>query len=187
MKTIEDIYNELRDLQKASKPYDRELNALILSFEKSMYTIMSELNVTDSLLKEDLLQEGRLAVCKAIASFEPNKEASFYTFAYLCIKNAMLDYLRKMSAKKNQILGNAISIENINEAEIEDPSFNIEKDFDDKERIEELQKQLSPIENKVLTLHCEGLSYEAIAKEILKKPKDVDNILQKIKRLAKSK
>ncbi len=81
MKKIEDIYKEIVKKQQASIPHDRDLNNLIESFETTMYKIISEMSINDEMLKQDLLQEGRLAICKAVASFNSSQDASFYTFA----------------------------------------------------------------------------------------------------------
>lgn len=187
MKKIEDIYKEIVKKQQASIPHDRDLNNLIESFETTMYKIISEMSINDEMLKQDLLQEGRLAICKAVASFNSSQDASFYTFAYLCIKNAMVDFLRKQNSKKNQLIGQALPLEIINENEIEDPSLNLETNFDNVDKIEKIMSQLNDTQKQVLLLFIDGYSYEEIAKRLGKKPKDVDNTIQQIRRKFKSK
>lgn len=43
----------------------------------------------------DLYGEGYLALYKAASRFQEEKGVAFATFAYTCVKNALLDYIRK--------------------------------------------------------------------------------------------
>ena len=101
MNNIEEIYLSINKLQQQLLPYDRELNSLLLALEPTMHKIIGEISVPDENLKADLLQEGRIAIYKAIASFNQKRDVSFHTFVYTCIKNAMYSYLRSKSSKKN--------------------------------------------------------------------------------------
>lgn len=44
----------------------------------------------------DLYGEGYLALYKAASRFQEEKGIAFATFAYTCVKNALLDYIRKI-------------------------------------------------------------------------------------------
>ena len=46
---------------------------------------------------------------------------------------------------------------------------------------EEIKKALSPMENKVLAYYMQGYGYVKIAKLLGKKPKSIDNALQRIR------
>ncbi len=99
----------------------------------------------------------------------------------------MVDFLRKQNSKKNQLIGQALPLEIINENEIEDPSLNLETNFDNVDKIEKIMSQLNDTQKQVLLLFIDGYSYEEIAKRLGKKPKDVDNTIQQIRRKFKSK
>lgn len=45
-------------------------------------------------LKDDLLQEGRIALVKAARAWQSDREAQFRTFASTLVRNAMIDFLR---------------------------------------------------------------------------------------------
>ena len=186
MNQIEKNYSAIKEKQALSQPYDRELNELILSLEKTMYKIIDSFNISDADVKEDLMQEGRLAVCKAVASFAQDSDASFYTFTYRCINNSMLDYLRKISSKKNIVISQAVPLDKINESELEDPNLDIEEFFDNKDKIKEMMDQLNDTQKKIVLMLIEGYSYEEMATKLNKKTKDVDNAIQQIRRKFKN-
>ena len=58
----------------------------------------------------DIMQEGFIGLDEAIKNFSQDTTASFYTFALLCIDRQILNYIRKMTGKKDQALNDAISI-----------------------------------------------------------------------------
>ena len=43
----------------------------------------------------DLYEEGYIALYKAATRYQEDKGASFATFAYICVKNSLFDYIRK--------------------------------------------------------------------------------------------
>ena len=183
MKKIEELFSKIRTKQQISQSYDEELNALLSAFEPTYYSIISEIaGIYSENLKMDLLQEGRLAVCKAVASFNSKQDATFYTFAYTCIKNAMFDFLRAQNAKKNTMITQAISLEDIDESEIEDPSLNIENTIDIKEELSRVCNILNETQQKIAIMLMEGYSYQEIANKLDKNKKYIDNQIQQIRK-----
>ena len=47
--------------------------------------------------REDIISEGMLGLCKAAAKFDNSRGVRFSTYAAMCIRNAMLLYIRKTS------------------------------------------------------------------------------------------
>lgn len=137
---------------------------------------------------EDLLQEGMLGLFKAIREYSPEKEASFPTFASLCINRHMLSAIEAAGRKKNRALNEAVSLDAVNDSGT-GAAFGIAPDpetiFMEQEAADELlkkiQERLSPMENKVLDLYLEGLDYKEIAKRMEKSEKSIDNALQRIR------
>ena len=69
---------------------------------------------------EDLSQEGMIGLFKAIQSFQPNNNASFYTFAKLCIDRQIYSAIKASNRKKHSPLNSYISFySKINEDEME--------------------------------------------------------------------
>ena len=137
---------------------------------------------------EDLLQEGMLGLFKAIREYSPEKEASFMTFASLCINRHMLSAIEAAGRKKNMALNGAVSLDLMRESRSgaalgisPDPeTIFMEQEAAD-ELLEEIKKSLSPMENRVLELYLDGLDYREIAKRMEKSEKSIDNALQRIR------
>jgi len=148
--------------------------------------------------KDDLIQEGMIGLYKAIRDFEPEKEASFFSFAELCISRQIYTAIKLSNRKKNMPLNDYVSLNTPVFGESSEDSepramrsvilannLNPEELVIDKERVDmienELGRCLSSFEKEVLEKHLNGKTYLDIAKEMEKKPKAIDNALQRIK------
>lgn len=149
--------------------------------------------------KDDLVQEGMIGLYKAICDYSPEKEASFRTFADLCISRQVYTAIKTSNRMKNQPLNSYISIyspaysdENaladgdfIIDQEIRTSQLNPEEIIIDRENASRIEKNLfaylSKMETKVLELYLEGMTYQEIASYMDKSPKSIDNALQRIK------
>ena len=138
--------------------------------------------------QEDLLQEGMLGLYKAVREYQPDKEASFQTFAGLCISRQMYSAVMSAQRKKHHPLNTSISL---NELEMNQEEYNLgtvespEAILLDQEAAENLKQRiaesLSPFEGKVLDFYLSGLDYLEIAAKLGKPAKSVDNALQRIR------
>lgn len=137
---------------------------------------------------DDLIQEGMIGLFKAIRDFDPKKEASFQTFARICIDRQMYHAVRNSNRQKNQPLNSYVSLSGDDKEsgifrELLDN--NVETVIIDKENAENLEERirrcLSPFENHVLTSYLKGNDYLTIAEEFEKNPKSIDNALQRIR------
>ena len=149
--------------------------------------------------KDDLVQEGMIGLYKAICDYSPEKEASFRTFADLCISRQVYTAIKTSNRMKNQPLNSYISIyssaysdENaladgdfIIDQEIRASQLNPEEIIIDRENASRIEKNLfaylSKMETKVLELYLDGMTYQEIASYMDKSPKSIDNALQRIK------
>ena len=60
--------------------------------------------------REDVIQEGMIGIFKAIREFQEEKNASFRTFAEVCINRQIISAIRKANLRKHQILNESVSL-----------------------------------------------------------------------------
>ena len=123
----------------------------------------------------------------------PDKEASFYRFAQICITRQMYTAIEASQRKKHSPLNTYIPLDAGQEEpgsiylEVEDQlqTLNPETLFISQETVRHLLKQvnerLSRMERQVLALYLEGMNYRQIAEVMGKTPKSIDNALQRIR------
>lgn len=118
---------------------------------------------------EDLIQEGFIALNKAIDSY--NEESSlFYTFACLCIQRHIYNSVRRINKLKT-LDNNTYSYNNdsneINylellDADIPSPFFNI-LDASYQNRLVQIKNNLNPLQGAIFELRYNGFSHKEIA------------------------
>ena len=74
---------------------NNELETIIEQFEPMINSIANKYARPPRVNREDLEQEGRMAVWSGLSSFEEGKGAKLTTYIYTCIKNAMSNYFQK--------------------------------------------------------------------------------------------
>lgn len=137
---------------------------------------------------DDLLQEGMLGILSAVKTFDSSREASFKTYASVCIGNRITSAIRGATGKKRIPENQFVSLED-EELPLTEPHLNPEEVVLDNEAVETIQaafsKLLSPFEHEVLMLYLNGHSYEEIAVQLDSTAKSVDNALQRVRRKLK--
>ncbi|MDO5574117.1 MAG: RNA polymerase sporulation sigma factor SigH [bacterium] len=161
---------------------------LVRSKAKSMFILGAD--------NEDLIQEGMIGLFKAIRDYDSGRDASFYTFADLCVSRQMYTAVQAAGRQKHTPLNSYVSLyANMSDAEGEEAVLvdalqsavdkSPEELFFDKENVNALEEQidstLSSFEKQVLDLYITGMSYVQIAKVLGKDEKSTDNALQRIK------
>ena len=145
---------------------------------------------------EDLIQEGMIGLFKAVRDYDVGRDASFSTFAELCINRQMYTAVQASKRQKHFPLNTYISLdseasgddkEGMNLAELlaNRAELSPEDMFLDKERVAYLERlieeELSEFEKQVLDLYMTGMSYSQIAKVLGRDEKATDNALQRLK------
>lgn len=132
---------------------------------------------------EDLIQEGMIALYRAIDAYDLESKVPFSAFAYSCVKNRLIDVVKAANRDKHKALNNYVSIYDVDcpmsATSAEDAAIMRENSIQVKKNILEI---LSQEERNVLVLYLDGRSYRDIALQLGKSEKYVDNTLQKIKR-----
>lgn len=185
------------EINLIKKAQDGDQDAVSEIFQKYKgFVIMKSRNYfLNGADKEDLLQEGMIGLLKAIRAYDDGKNASFNTFASLCIKRQIITAIKNSNSGKNRMLNLATS--GFYEGEeynvsYEKKSFNFynpEEIFLGKEKIEGLKEylsnNLSKMENEVFNFMLLGNSYIEIAEKTGRSIKSVDNAIQRIKKKVK--
>ncbi|MCI8788130.1 MAG: RNA polymerase sporulation sigma factor SigH [Lachnospiraceae bacterium] len=145
---------------------------------------------------EDLIQEGMIGLFKAVQDYDMGRDASFSTFAELCINRQMYTAVQAAKRKKHFPLNFYVSLDGeetgedregpgLSELLADRTKLNPEELFLDKERVAYLEKlieeELSDFEKQVLDLYITGMSYSQIAKVLGRDEKATDNALQRLK------
>ena len=142
---------------------------------------------------EDLTQEGMVGLIKAVREFDAAKDASFRTFAEVCIRNRLYSALRASAREKHQALNQSVSLDTPdfdsnsytsgtnNLAQRGPEDFLIDREHT-AALLSGVRKQLSEFEAKILGYYLDGLSCREIAETVGKSPKSVDNAVQRIRR-----
>lgn len=142
---------------------------------------------------EDLIQEGMLGLLQAIREYRADREASFRTFAEVCIRNRLSSTLRAASRDKHTPLNRSVSLDHpffdsnsytSGALILADPEMLIiDRDYVSR-LLESTRKQLSEFEAKILGYYLDGLSVKEIAETMGRSPKSVDNAVQRVRRKA---
>ena len=190
--TDEELIDQLREGDRQVMDYicDKYKN-LVRSKAKSMYILGGD--------SEDLIQEGMIGLFKAVRDYDCGRDASFYTFADLCISRQMYTAVQASQRLKHAPLNSYVSLDSPGRTE-EDrdkeaqtlaellsgrTGGNPEELFLDKERVayleEQIAKELSELENQVLDLYITGMSYTQIAKVLGRSDKATENALTRAK------
>lgn len=128
---------------------------------------------------DDAVQEGIIGLFGAIQSYNSQKAASFYTYASVCIRNAVYSAARNAAAKKHQPLNNSVALcdgETVQSPEqiaIDNESYQT--------TVKKINTRLSGFERKVLRFYLAGCSYTEAAARLACSPKAVDNALARVR------
>ena len=106
-----------QDIEEA-KYNSNKMEEVILNYYPMVYKIVNKTNTTKlpGVDYSDLVSIGLDAIYKAVTRFDINKENSFDTYCYTCIKGYILQEIRKFSkAKTGDLNQRLLSIEKMNE------------------------------------------------------------------------
>lgn len=145
---------------------------------------------------DDLIQEGMIGLLKAVKDYDPGRDASFLTFASICVSRHLFTVIENASRKKHIPLNQYISIYTNQDSNSEDrrevrmveeleagSDVTPEANLMNKEILSEVEKimdtELSSLEKDTFNLHLAGYDYVTIAKILGRDPKSTDNALQR--------
>ena len=192
------ILQGLKDEELIKLYRDGNEDAIDIIFERYKYLVRkkSKAMYIAGGDNDDLIQEGMIGLYKAVRDYNEDRQASFATFAGMCINRHMMSAVTASNRKKNIPLNSYVSFDapadgdeqsgtRLVEVLKPDNEQNPEYMFIDREHTRLLEDKivsaLSVYEKKVLDMYLEGKDYIEIAKELNKQPKSVDNAIQRIR------
>lgn len=134
-----------------------------------------------SLESEDIAQEGMLALLSAVYAFRGDKNASFRTFAAVCITNRLRTVVKENAAPGNAPLNAYVPLDSLDLAADSDPVHIIISDEAQEEWFRIFENDLSSLENRVLRCFLKGYTYREIAALLRITEKAADNAMQRIR------
>ena len=193
--TDEALIDRLRDGDAQITDYImNKYKNLVRKKAKSMYILGAD--------NDDLIQEGMIGLFKAVRDYDAGRDASFYTFADLCISRQMYNAVQASRREKHAPLNTYISLyADMTETEggqngngsgmkllntiASAVETNPEQLMIDRENVADIEamieKELSSFEKQVLDLYLTGMSYSQIARVLSRDEKSTDNALQRLK------
>lgn len=186
----EELIIRLRDGEEGITEYlMNKYKNLVRSKAKSMYLLGAD--------NDDLIQEGMIGLFKALRDYDSGRDASFLTFADLCVSRQMYTAVQASRRQKHIPLNTYVSLygsTGINHDGEEEELVNVlaarteqspEEVVIDRENVvlleQMIERELSGFEKQVLDLYMIGMGYQQIAKVLGRDEKSTDNALQRIK------
>ena len=184
----EELILRIRDGEEKITDYIMEkYKNLVRSKAGSMYILGAD--------RDDLIQEGMIGLFKAIRDYDIGRDASFATFADLCVARQMYTAVQAAGRKKHAPLNSYVSLyagngsdkteeeKKLLDSLVSRDEQNPEELLIDRENVERIEKaiesELSSFERQVLDLYLTGMKYTEIARVLGKDDKSTDNALQR--------
>ncbi|MCJ0950746.1 LuxR C-terminal-related transcriptional regulator [Mammaliicoccus sciuri] len=187
MNTDKQLLKWIADIQRGDKEaFNRLLNVFESDIQKRVSTLRLPYND-----EEDIAQIIRYKLYKQALTFDCDKHDSFIHCVNVIIKNAKIDYIRKVKSTKYQILKDSLSID-----ETKSDSVNLieclrdghGQDFENQMLTECSlsylmdSNKLSPIETDILKLTAQGKTKKEISNELDVPVKHIYNAQYRLKK-----
>ncbi len=186
----EELLERLRDGESGITDYLMDkYKGLVRNKAKSMYILGAD--------NDDLIQEGMIGLFKALRDYDCGRDASFATFADLCVSRQMYTAVQASRRQKHIPLNTYVSLNanstgsregeeeeliNVLAAQFEQSPEDLIIDQENVDRLEKIiERELSAFEKQVLDLYLTGMGYQQIAKVLGRDEKSTDNALQRLK------
>ena len=146
--------------------------------------------------EDDVMQEGMIGLMKAIRQYSPEREASFGTFAGICITRQIISAIRSADRDKHKALNTSVSLSRPLETGNEEVTLADTLSSGTGGGAEEMlifkdivyyilhngDNIFSEFEMNVLSEFIKGNDYEKIADKLGKNVKSVDNAMQRTRK-----
>ncbi len=141
---------------------------------------------------QEIYSECSVGFSDGLSCYKEDKDASLATFITVCIERRIKGIIKKYSQAKYKSVLNSYSldfmyddglslIDVISDENKYDPLVNMTDNENCEELIQEAKKILTKNEWDVFILMIKNFNYQEIAKILNKKPKQIDNAMQRVK------
>lgn len=135
----------------------------------------------DALTSEDWFQEGMIGFFRAVKTFDSDRQASFATYASVCIRSRLNSVWRSSNSSRNAPLNESVELNDDSLPSVSSP----EDDYINNEQyrfvVNDFFEQLSATERDVLICYLSGFSYGETAEKLDINEKSVDNALCRVR------
>ena len=165
---------------------EEAINDLILKYEPLIAKLVKKYYVSDYCLGvdvNDFIQEGRIAVVKALRTYDLENPTLFYTYVYVCVNRHLITYCRSLASSRNNPLNFSVSDDIfvcLSDFSYEPFTF-LNSKYDDLEVMNNIHS-LQLIDGSVFELRYNGFSYQEISELLDMSLSSVARHLCKIKK-----
>lgn len=159
---------------------DRAFNILAERFSQTVMALSAKY-FSVSLTRDDWFQEGMIGLLSAVRSYNPEKGASFATYASVCITNRLKSVCRRVAGNANAPLDESLEFTD----SVVPPAVSVEESYISNEYrrfiSENFFSVLSETERNVIGFYIAGFSYREIADRLGMTKKSVDSAICRAK------
>lgn len=195
---MEENYNKYtdEDLVAFAQQGDEDAEEFLIRKYKDVVRSKAHLYFMVGADNEDIVQEGMIGIFKAIRGYNADKQASFRTFAEICINRQIITAIKRATRLKHSPLNTSVSLNK--PISDEEPVKTLEEilaanSATDPEAVLLLKEDLdfiegngadifSDLELRVWNEYLHGKTYVEISEITGKSTKAIDNAIQRTKR-----
>lgn len=160
---------------------DEKAFNLLIARHKNTVSLLAKKYFSSSLTDDDWFQEGMIGLIYAVRTFDCKKNASFSTYACVCIKNRLNSTLKKANNSGNTPLNSSLAYND----DIVPAALSTEDNYINNESnlffTADFINKLSKTEQAVIKCYLSGFSYCETAEKLGITEKAVDNALYRAK------
>lgn len=167
----------LKEIQEGS---DAGFATLVKQYTPLITSLVSSFCASGGGARDDLQQEAESALLKASLTYDSTQNAvSFGLYAKICMRNALISHRRKVLRRSRRDMSKKLSRQGKSMHNVFVQTQNLVQ------KLEKLEKVLSPYERQVLREYISGKSVPEIAEDVGKSSKSVHNALFRIREKGK--
>jgi RNA polymerase sporulation-specific sigma factor len=187
---------EVAEIIKRAQTGDRLSIEYLISQNMDIVYAKAKYFFIKGLDKDDVIQEGRVGLYKAIRDYKEERRASFRGFSQLCVHRQLVSAIKRANRQKHMPLNNSTSLDktldydnstgrSFNEI-LPDKDENLEEEFVHREVLklifDDIKKEFTNLELNVFINYLDNRSYKEISSFLNVNIKTVDNALQRARK-----